>query len=206
MKNNYQKFSWTKLTWVYIKWISELCSTAGSCSKMFEVSPVGLVDTSCDSWCPRAPCKTACVPCNLCIAISWSPLCSKTSWMRSLKSYKVFGVTLIIKENNKDIWIFRQIHNRIVQHFWPGRILSWRNNHRKVPCAILTNQHTGEVHVAISSCIPCIPNWIRSIFGKIHTTSKSPCKSNPDTNLQTWEKLLYCFKSLRAGYNSNLIP
>lgn len=128
--------------------------------------------------------------------ISRSRFCIKTSWMRSLKGYKVFWVALIIKENNKDIRTFTLIYNRVVQHFWPGRIFWWRYSQIKVSIAILTNQDPREVHVAISTWNPCKSNWIRSIFCKIHTTSKnSTCKSNPDNNLQTLEKHLYCFKS-----------
>ena len=131
--------------WVHIKRISELCSITESCSKMFELSPHTtrghLVWLVVSLW--------ALQNCMCAVQfISWSRFCTKTSWMSSLKGYKVFGVALIIKENNKDIRIFTHIYSRVIQHFWRGSIFWWRYNQIRVSSAILAN-HLDSPHIEL---------------------------------------------------------
>ena len=92
--------------------------------------------------------------------------------MWSSKGYKVFRVTLIIRENNKDAGAWLVINHRIVKNFRFWWILWWRHNHWTFSNTILPNEDLGKVHVAPSiTTIPSVSNRVLSVSSEINTTS-----------------------------------
>ena len=88
----------------------------------------------------------------------------------SSKCYKVFRVTLIIKENNKDAGAWLVIYHRIVKNFRFWWVFWWRHNHWRISNTILPHEDLGKVHLAPSTT-PSACNWVLSVSSEINTTS-----------------------------------
>ena len=94
--------------------------------------------------------------------------------MWSSKGYKVFRVTLIIKENNKDAGAWLVIYHRIVKNFRFWWVFWWRHNHWRISNTILPHENLGKIHVAPSiTTNPSVSNRVLSVSSKINTTSIS---------------------------------
>ena len=110
--------------------------------------------------------------------------------MWSSKGYKVFRVTLIIKENNKDAGAWLVINHRIVKNFRFRWIFWWRHNHFTISNTVLPHEDFGKIHVAL--CITTtrsVCNRVLSVSCKINTTSKG----------RAWKKKL----NLKKKYQQN---
>ena len=94
--------------------------------------------------------------------------------MWSSKGYKVFRITLIIKENNKDAGAWLVIYHRIVKNFRFWWVFWWRHNHWRISNTILPHENLGKIHVAPSiTTTPSVSNRVLSVSSKINTTSIS---------------------------------
>ena len=93
--------------------------------------------------------------------------------MWSSKGYKVFRVTLIIKENNKFAGAWLVIYHRIVKNFRFRWIFRWRHKHWRISNTILPHEDLGKVHVATSiTTIPSESNRVLSVSSEINAASK----------------------------------
>ena len=113
--------------------------------------------------------------------------------MWSWKGYKVFRVTLIIKENNKDAGAWLVIYHRIVKNFRFWWIFWWRHNHWTISNTILPNEDLGKVHVATSiTNTPSVINRVLSVSGEINTTSIS----------RAWKKMINLEKKYQQNHDT----
>ena len=92
--------------------------------------------------------------------------------MCSSKGYKVFRVTLIIKENNKDAGAWSVIYHRIVKNFRFPWMFWWRHNHWRISNTILPHENLGKVHEAPSTTTTrSVSKRVLSVSREINTTS-----------------------------------
>ena len=121
--------------------------------------------------------------------------------MWSSKGYKVFRVTLIIKENNKDAGAWLVIYHRIVKNFRFWWVFWWRHNHWRISNTILPHENLGKIHVAPSiTTTPSVSNRVLSVSSKINTTSisrawKKKRMLNLEKNIKkTYIQWRFCYK------------
>ena len=113
--------------------------------------------------------------------------------MWSWKGYKVFRVTLIIKENNKDAGAWLVIYHRIVKNFRFWWVFWWRHNHWRISNTILPNENLSKVHVAPSkTTTPSVSNRVVSVSGEINTTSIS----------RAWKKMINLEKKYQQNHDT----